>query len=513
MTMIWDEGSDVGTVLPFTPLGTRNNRTISWCEADGIYARIYSRDDGAGNTLFCYAYGNTNAWTEEILIRSNLATGRLGVQATVTEFSLCVDQTGGANDHVHIVWIDSTTMQLYHSELVIPNAPNLNPNWTAWGGLRYQRVDNNSDSNYPSVDTDNNGHPVVAYEVAQGGGQYQVYVNYGNGAAHAFAPAAELSISANIGHNLYPALICIHEDNRDIYVFVNNLNLIQCNYCDKAGLPTAAPSWGGWNTILTFAGLGQGNADAPSVYYWYEPGAALAQIMVVAREQNLGVTRDDWYDEGNVNGWGGGWRAAPNGTLEGPVCSTVQMTQVDANDFALTYIQQGGSVIKFAFTDYGTTYDFIGASVRNATNLLPTDYSTEERGRENDDFSYGNIHVQAGAPDLDFMYDLIRANAKPTATTLDPDGGSYEDEQADFDLTWTFSDPGQAQTKFRVQIAVYGTSFAAPVVDTTTVSAVASHTVDAFTLSFGTHYEWRLKVWDNELGDEYDPYSESDWVS
>jgi len=36
--------------------------------------------------------------------------------------------------------------------------------------------------------------------------------------------------------------------------------------------------------------------------------------------------------------------------------------------------------------------------------------------------------------------------------------------------------------------------------------------IPASTLAFDTHYEWRVRVWDDEKGDEYCPYSISSWA-
>lgn len=516
MTLIWDTGINEGVPAPAFengPLGPRNNRTVSWCEADGTLVQVYLRDDGAGNTLFCYAYGNDNAWTEEILVRSNAATGRLGIQAVVHCFSICVHQTGGANDHVHFMFDDTITANVYHTELLIPTAPHINGNWSTWGGppVRYQVITALGAAAHSSIDTDSTGHPIVVYQRSVGGGQYQAYVNYGNGANHAFTPASELALTGNIAHELFPVVVCVDDDARDIYIFVNNGQTIQERYCDKAGLPTLIGSWAAWNTVINFVGIGSGNAGPPSAYYWYDGGGAFAQIMVAAREVTLGRIRTNWYDEGNVNGWGGGWRNA-NGTLEGVLADAVQISQVDANDFALTYVPFGAGIVRFGFADYGTPqYDFTGSTFLDATNSAAREFSAEERGRESDDLSFGLIHLQTGV-DFDFMFDLVRVNVTPTAVSLDPDSGDREDESNIIVLSWTFTDPGQAQTQWHIQVDEFGAGFVGPIWDSgVQAGADASDNLPALTLAFNIHYEWRIMVWDDEVGDEYDPYSDSDW--
>jgi hypothetical protein len=248
-----------------------------------------------------------------------------------------------------------------------------------------------------------------------------------------------------------------------------------------------------------------------SAAYWYEPGAALAQILVGAYDIGVGADlKTNRYDEGNIYGWGGGWRAAPGGTSEARAVSIMQITQVHANDFAL--MQAIAGVAQFSFTDLGGgTHDFIGQTVYDCTNSFPTEIATEMRGRETGDFSYGALHSQLGANE-DYMFDLIRINSQPATSAYDPDDGDIEDETNIITLSWSFNDAGDAQTKRRVQVDEFGEDFSGPVYDSGEQAGAPNNWgIPADTLAFNTHYIWRVKVWDDEVGDEYDPYSESDW--
>ncbi len=168
--------------------------------------------------------------------------------------------------------------------------------------------------------------------------------------------------------------------------------------------------------------------------------------------------------------------------------------------------------MKFGFTDYGAgQYDFTAATFKYCANSVPLYMGSETRGRENDDYSFGMLHVQSVD---DIMFDLVRTNDSPTANSLDPDNGDREDEGQAITCSWTFSDPGQAQTRRRIQVQEYGGDWSSIVYDSNEQDgATASWDIPASTLDFDTHYEWRVKVWDDEEGDEYDPYSESDWVT
>ena len=493
MTLIWDTGKNIGAVGQ--ALGIGNSRIICWCEANGTYAAVYVRETG-GNTLFCYAYGDDNAWTEEVLVRSNAATGRLGIQATVESFSLDVHQTGGANDHVHIAWC--TGGLIYHSELVVPDVPNNNGNWTAWGGTRYQRVDNNAGGlGYygPSISVDTAGNPHIAY--GHSDASETICYNYGNGANHAFTPANELSLGTT-SNAVEAEMIAVPEAGRDLYVFWDNGNSVNYRYCPNASNPLVIGNWAVAVSPLTFAN----SVSSFSASYWYDLGGALCQLFVAGTDGT--ATKSNWYDEGNVNGWGGGWRGQ---VTEVPVTSWVQVTQVDANDFALVYWSTVG---KFAFTDYGNNqYDCITSTYYEFTNKNIDECVTEFRGRENDNYSFGVLHIQQTS---DIMFDLVRVNARPTAVSLDPDAGQREDEGNIITCSWTFTDPGQSQTKRRIQVQAFGGDWSVIVYDSNAqVGALESWNIPALTLTFNTHYEWRVKVWDDEEGDEYDPYSDSDW--
>lgn len=493
----------LGVPVPLM-LTSVNNRNLVYAIADVTYGKVYLRDDGAGNILFCYAYGNTNAWTEDILIRSNAATGRLGVQMTIVDCAITVEVTGGANDHFHIAFVNSLG-ELYHCELIRPLQPTIAAYWTQWPlpgpGTPYQRVDNTSDAKTCSIDVDNAGDPHIAWN----NNNTDVYYNYGPG--NVFPPAANFSLIA-VGAATTPLCVVVYEmpgAGRDVHVFWENANLIQWTWCDALVLPSNPVNWAAAVAVITHPG--GTTAMPPSAYYWYEPGAALTQMMVGSCN-TLGNTETNWYDEGNVNGWGGGWRGT---TTEAMAAQNVQITQVDANDFAITYIPLGGGVPLFGFTNYGVTYDFLAATLKLCTNSIPNEMGAQRRARENSDFSYGILHTQAGV-DRDLMFDLVRNNNKPTAVGLDPDSGDREDESNPITLSWTFTDPGQVQTQWSIEVDEYGTSFASPIWSSG-IQAGAGGTDDipALTLAFNTHYEWRIRVWDSEKGDEYDPYSRSDW--
>ncbi len=504
MTLIWDTGVNAGTPSGGHVLGEYSERCISWCEADNTYAAVYVRE-AASVTYFCYGYGDDNSWTEEILVRSDAASGRFAIQATVDHCSLDVDQTGGVHDHVHIAW--STTGNIvYHSELTDPTDPSESggATWTTWGGNRYQRVDNTGNSTCPSVSVDGNGDPHVVWCRASNTVRY----NYGNGASHAFTRASTITLSTP-SKQTAPCIVAVTDDTRDLYVFYGSGNTIKYRYCDKGNNPLNLVNWTAAATVLDY-GLGPAPLGS-SVYYWYDAGGALAQIMVASKNSS-GIIRTNWYDEGNVNGWGGGWRTA-GGTLETVTADLIQITQVDADDFALIYVPYGGTDdVKFGFTDYGAgQYDFTAATFKYCANSVPLYMGSETRGRENDDYSFGMLHVQSVD---DIMFDLVRTNDSPTANSLDPDNGDREDEGQAITCSWTFSDPGQAQTRRRIQVQEYGGDWSSIVYDSNEQDgATASWDIPASTLDFDTHYEWRVKVWDDEKGDEYDPYSESDWVT
>lgn len=499
-----DQGPGLGSFA----FGEESGRVICWCTSNGIYAIIYIRK-AAGVTYFCYAYGDDGAWTEEVLVRSDNNTGRLGIQATVEGFALDVHQTGGANDQVHIAW--NAGGIIYHSELVVPNVPNNNGNWTAWAGFRYQRVDNNAaiiGYYAPAIQVDAAGDPHITYGNSAAS-EFACY-NYGNGVNHAFVPASEVTLSAGVASAVNPTILAIPEvvaGGRDLYVFWLNGTIVEYRFCASANSPLVLVNWTAAATIITLIN----NAVAVSAAYWYEPGAALAQILVGAYDAGIGADlKTNRYDEGNIYGWGGGWRAAPGGTPEVRAVSKMQITQVSANDFALTQILAG--VAQFSFTNLGgATHDFLGQTVYDCTNSFPVEIAAEMRGREHGDFSYGLLHSQPGAT-LDYMFDLVRINAQPSTSSLDPDNGDREDEAQAITLSWSFDDPGDAQTKRRVQVDEFGGDFSAPDYDSgEQAGAAANWDIPALTLVFSTHYEWRVKVWDDEVGTEYDPYSESSW--
>jgi len=500
MSKIWDTGAGMGSSGP--PLGQENARTISWCEANTTYAAIYLREL-SGVIYFCYAHGDDNSWTEEILVQSNVSTARLGIQATVVDFALAVHQTGGANDQVHIAWIDDNGL-VYHSELIVPDAPNNNSNWTAWATFRYQRVDNSAIGiGYyaPSISIDSSGDPHITY--GHSNGWESVMYNYGSGASHAFTPANELALTTSAMAAVNPNMVVISEAGRDLYIFWDDGSNVVYRYCPNASNPLLIGSWSAQSPVLTFSS----GVATQSISYWYDGGAPKAQIFIVGAD-NGGVAKSNWYDEGNVNGWGGGWRGQ---VTEGPNTSNIQVTHVDANDFALVYWTPGTVVGHFAFTDYGSSdFDCVTSTFYEFTNISVNYCSTEFRGREHDNFSFGVLHVQ----NLDaIMFDLVRVNAPPTATSLDPDSGDREDEESAITCSYTFTDPGQAQTARHIEVKLYGGSWSSLEYDSgMQAGATPNWDIPASTLAFDTHYEWRVRVWDDEKGDEYCPYSISSWA-
>jgi hypothetical protein len=415
--------------------------------------------------------------------------------------SLDIDQT---NNHIHMAYQTSGSA-IYHSELKSPLAPNVDANWSNWGGFRYQRVDNNGGGN-PCIGVDGSGNPHVVWVRDAGANDKRMDYNYGGGGTHAFTTASTIALAS--GLTLMPKawIEAVAEETRDLYAFYTDNNIMRWRYCDKANNPLVLGNWTGAATIITCGGT----IDYIETAHWYSPGGAFAQIMAIAR---CGAeVRSCWYDEGNVNGWGGGWRDDPNGIQEFDSSSTidwVQVTNSSANDFGLLY-HKTGTMFYFGYTAYASTrFIFAGAAWSKASNDGTTDFNTAMRAIQTSP-AIPTLYVKS-ADDLYFI--LVRTNSPPSSTGFNPDGGIHKNELAIITLSWTFVDPGQSQSQLQAQAIGYATDWSGtPIWDSgVIVSATPSRDIPAATLAYATHYKWRVKVWDDEKGTEYDPYSAGDW--
>jgi hypothetical protein len=298
------------------------------------------------------------------------------------------------------------------------------------------------------------------------------------------------------------------EETRDLYAFYTNDNVMLWRYCDKANNPLVLGNWTAGAAIITCGGT----IDYIATAHWYSPGGALAQIMAIARSS--AEVRSTWYDEGNVNGWGGGWRPSlfGAGTQEfdsGSTIDWVQITNSSANDFGLLY-HKTGTVLYFGYTNYASArFVFLGAAWSKASNDGSTDFNTAMRAIQVTP-SIPTLYVKT-ADDLYFI--LVRTNSPPSATGFNPDVGVHKNELAIITLSWTFVDPGQSQSQLQAQVIGYATDWSGTILwdSGVVVSATSSTNIPATTLAYGTHYKWRVKLWDDEKGTEYDPYSAGDW--
>jgi hypothetical protein len=108
----------------------------------------------------------------------------------------------------------------------------------------------------------------------------------------------------------------------------------------------------------------------------------------------------------------------------------------------------------------------------------------------------------AGVKSLTNVIDTF--NLEPNAPTLTA--------KANYDATtagvfnWTFNDPNAGDTQSAYEFEVYRTDTGASVIDTgKVVSATASRTVSAATLTNGLSYRWRVRTWD--VADTVGPFS------
>lgn len=105
----------------------------------------------------------------------------------------------------------------------------------------------------------------------------------------------------------------------------------------------------------------------------------------------------------------------------------------------------------------------------------------------------------SGGRYFDLSWNVTSVNNPPSATNLSvtqPDYCAVSWASAIF--SWTFSDPGDTQSAYRIQVD-NNSGFTSPEVDSgKVVSSSQSYATQSGQLSFGNTYYWRVMVWDSK---------------
>ena len=460
-------------------------------------------------------------------------------------FNCSIAYDDNANE-VHVAWLTtdgSTDWQLYHAKCTAPLSFGTVTNWYDWGGgTRYQAVSDNP--TYPIelfclfVDTSTN-RPVVVWNQHNTSSQYEIWINVGGGTGGAFTSVSSFCISTNgatetNNHYRSPTGLCVSEIGTEFYVSY---------YTDYSSGPTynvickRLDDGNTWGTYANWLGPSGGQTSGDIIIsdsnnsigltlgssYWYDAPGPLTQYFVAAPLD--GDVYTNWFDEGgnilaaetwlHLAGSGLGITGmAPSGR-----CA---VANVNANDFRTFWWKD--KTFYFKDTDEGSgllhptgdTYEILNDPLKGGW------CSIERWGDQVTNSESVVMFVEdttGGAqPYLDepiyFIY--VKGNAQPIVTISLPKDGSGEDEEDQIVMMWDFNDSdNDAQRDFFLQVDEYGGDFSSPVASASgnvpPPFTVENSSLAPNTLSTGTRYQWRIKVWDDNYGTEYGYNAESEW--
>jgi hypothetical protein len=443
-------------------------------------------------------------------------------------------------DQLHLIWLqtdESTYWKIYHARCDTPAAWKTLGNWATFGSDKFQIV--NSPTDHPIelgcliIDKTNN-EPIVIWAQENDNGKNEIYINVGDDTANKeFVPSSTTCISTSGGgenghHHLSPSGVNVWEIGQEIYVAWYHKDTSTPVYrveCKRLQDPD------GWMTFANWLGPHSGTTTADIIMtasnssigdvlgmsYWYDAPGPLSQVLVAAALD--GDLYTNWFDEGGEYfGAGDEWNTA-GGTAAGlSAVYGAGCTRVRSNDFRVFYHLITKSN-RFKDTDIvGDHYWPIGDE--NYIFISTTEYgwfNPEPVGDqfESDVVACMYIKDLSGFTDENIYFVYTKGNTKPTVSIVTPKAAEGEDEQQAIYLIWDYNDSdSDPQDKYKIQVALFASgAYSSPLYQYESGHGQTGEScpIPPNTLSTGSHYIWRAKVWDDNYGTEYGYNAESEW--
>lgn len=514
MTENYDSGENSPTPFSYSVNGRCVEHIDHPAPGNDFYVFLYI--DG-GNELV-YAYGDTNSWNSVAI--TGIGSPTAFNLAAIDACAVAIDQN---NEEVHVAWVSNN--QIYHAKCTDPDVPNNAANWQLYGANRYQRVDNSVNTKRSvSICVDDSGgilngsdDPHIAWD-ENAGGTWEVHYNYGNGAADAFVAGSEITLD-NDGN--YPTIINISDEGRQLYVGYMDQNGSICVLkCPAANNPLVAANWAGpqggvAGTPDLLWGLApfDSTMTSPSMTYYWDADEV---VIITATSTPSGVVTTCVYRDA-----AGAWKPvhAVTGYTGLAALSTVtQVLSTDlrlfvlVDDLSIYHAREGADINNDHVFDNNSDWYKLANS-----NTISPQMNSEWRGKEHADgaLAYKRSHlIWKQDNNTDIWFSEARENTPLENSQVSPDDGDTLPMSAgnDIILDWSNLDTeSDGQYKYKVQVDE-DPAFGSPIVDTGWVtSATTQYTITGGTLAGDTLYYWRVATFDDERGDESDPYSEEDW--
>jgi hypothetical protein len=492
-----------------------------------------------------YAYGDDGSWTTAAITGAASATGYNTAAIEAVAMKMCPN-----NEYVHVAWVADD--KIFYARLDDPDDPSTQAKWHDFAtdnmgnaNTKFQRVDNTAfDKRSVSITVDDStkgavrGNDIahITWDVSDT--VWKVHYNIGDqgpGAAE-FNNTREIQLSTDGG---YPSIINIKNDGRHPQVFWLNAAGVVMGFKCEGNYPLPVANWTGQeenngagspDTILSpVAPLGTGYDQFSVTYTWDQHervfiGAMDAGFEVACRyfEGNLRAQNPTWFPQRVVSGWSVG--TTPQNISVTNICGAFN---VFGNDEMRFFVQDSNDVMWHAWDtknangdytfDAGSTWIRLGTTVPDAGRL----FTSEWRSLEHNDLAqlYRRTHCMWLANGTDNLwFSRVRENTPPDGDRVSPpnDAKLRHDTAGTITLDWSTTDLElDTQDDFKIQVDE-DDEFGSPEVDPGWAGAGTSttqYTIPGTPLAFDTLYEWRLKLRDDEKGDEYDFYSETpEWL-
>jgi hypothetical protein len=440
-------------------------------------------------------------------------------------------------EELHVAWLEGiegdSVFRIYHARCTDTALWNQVSGWKTYTSTKYQLVNEDDTKAIElaclAVD-DTHHYPIVVWAQKNDNDKYEIYINVGdNGGDFSFDTSETTCISTSGGSennhdHRSPACVCVWEEGLEIYVAWYHRDTstpiyrVECKRLVNGDSWLTFSNWKGPNSGTTTADIiatasNTSTGQELGMAYWWDAGT-LSQVFVAAILD--GDIYTNWFDESGVYfGGGNDWNTG-GGTALG-IASTFRSTcsRVNANDFRVFY--RIGSKTYFLDTDIDNTFFWPVGDAEEIFNNTKNGFANAELIGDqltNDIVALLFVEDIAGYFDEPLWFIYTKSNQKPTVSVTTPKSAEGEDEQQAIYMVWNYYDPdGDTQDNYQFQVTSYGSTYNSPLYSNIGTRPDTSYIVPIppNTLSTGSHYMWRVRVWDDNYGTDYGYNAESEW--
>jgi hypothetical protein len=521
-----------------TPFGLGNSRCLEYTP-HGAGFNVFVYIDGATSEII-YAYGDDDTWTTTSITGAGSPTGYDTAAIQSVAMKICPN-----DEYVHIAFVADS--KVIYCRLDDPDDPTTAGKWHTFQtdniaptpNTKFQRVDSVT-GNSPgvvSITVDDSTKPAgngadrahIAWD-ENNGGTLEVWYNYGDQGPGQLEFNNVLAILLD-ADGKQPAIINIMNKGRLPHVyFIDSNGDVHGFRCKTGSYPGNATSWTGPESdvnaselVLLHAG-GLTTIDDLAVSYHFDMEefvevAGVETDVDVYTRQFVGTgVNPAWMPQHTVSGYAGDPQRVDITNIRG--------NNVDDGlaEYRLFIITDTG-VIEHGVEEYDGNSDLVWDNNTNWYNLADTLCTTtvptaaEWRSLEYNDVAavYRRSHALWKEAALNNLWSTrVRENTPPSSSNDAPDDGAVLDELSAILLDWTpFDSESDTQDDYDVEVAD-NNQFTSPIVDPGWAgagTATSQHNITGGTLAADTLYYWRVRLKDDEKGDEYDPYSTGSWAT